>query len=325
MNICFLLYDSRSGSTFLSNLLHKYNKICVTPESAYVSRILDSDIFDDDITVIKIINFLYKEIHFQELPIKKNELIDQLNSLNRLDKKSVIDLINGLLSESIGKGEQILLIKHPAINHLELINLFYNSVKFIHIVRDPRGVHNSKKSSINLKGKYFSRNPLKTGLKWRFKINRINEFEKLNRNCMTIRYEDLLYRQEEILGDIIQFLDIIDVSYDEDFSYSKRIGDRQKHLHKNVDISGITNKAYSWRSSLTKREIDILSFICNKEIAYFNYENIKVRLVSILFPICWFGFKYFITSIKNFFLYYFTNPEMVKSKKIYFKSLLYKK
>ena len=44
MNIGFVLYESRSGLTFLSRQLHEFDAMYVTTETAFISRIIDGKI-----------------------------------------------------------------------------------------------------------------------------------------------------------------------------------------------------------------------------------------------------------------------------------------
>lgn len=323
MNIGFILYDSRSGSTFLSKLLHEFDALYVTAESAFISRIIDGKVLEgNNVTAKEVVAFLNQEIHFSELKIDNKRLLSEVNSLissNELTTKNLIQLLIKIQLKPNGK-EKWILLKQPLFEHLNTIHEMFPKSKFIHIIRDPRGVHASKKKSINLQGKVFSDNVLKTSLKYRYKINMVLRFEERHNDLVHhIRYDDLLTKKDETLNKCLSFLNVIN-SKSAKKSYYDQIGANQKNLHTNVESEVIIDKVFSWKQELSKNEIAIISYFCSSIISYFDFEKMsfnsaKVKIISLKLYI-----RYIVTSIVNFATILFKNPELVSSKIRYLKT-----
>ncbi len=325
MIIGFIIYDSRSGSTFLSKQLHEFDDLFVTAESAFISRILDSKIISKkSINANKIVDFLFQEIHFTELKIDKDILTFKINDLintEKLTNKSLIQLIIDLQFSSASKVKYIL-IKHPLFEHLDTMNVMFPECKFIHLIRDPRGVHNSKRKSINLNGDVFSNNALKTSLKYRYKVNKILDFEVNNKEKVWhVRYCDLMLKNKETLEACLIFLGVGN-SKNSNKRYFEEIGLNQRHLHTNVESNTIESKIYSWKNELTKTDIYIISHYCRFIIDQFNFEKVKINAYQLRLSSIKLHTIYIITSISNFVKISLYHPELVASKFRYLKTFV---
>ncbi|WP_308990373.1 sulfotransferase [Mariniflexile litorale] len=325
MNIGFIIYDSRSGSTFLSKQLHEFDNLFVTAESAFISRILDSKIVHTkNVSPELIVDFLYKEIHFIELKIDKNILLLEIKNLindGKLTNKSLIKIIIDLQLTTT-KDINWILIKHPLFEHLDTMSRMFQECKFIHLVRDPRGVHNSKRKSINLNGDVFSNNALKTSLKYRYKVKKVLDFEINNKEqVLNIRYCDLMLKNKETLEKCLGFLGVSN-SKNNTKKYFKEIGINQRHLHTNVESNAIESKIYSWKKELPKMDIQIISYYCKDIIAHFNFEKIKINPYKLSVKSAKLHIVYILTSVKNFSKIIVSNPELVASKFRYLKTFV---
>lgn len=325
MNIGFILYDSRSGSTFLSRQLHEFDDIYVTAESAFISRIIDGKIVQaKDVSAKKIIDFLNQEIHFLELKIDNQRLLNEINLLitnGELSNRNLIRLIINIQIKSNFK-EQWILIKHPLFEHLNTIREMFPESKFIHIIRDPRGVHSSKKRSVNLEGKVFSNNALKTSLKYRYKVNKILDFQNNHKDMVHhIRYCDLLTKNKETLNKCLNFLKVSN-SNKNNKSYFEEIGSNQKNLHTNVKSGAIEKKISSWKQELSKNEIAVISHYCKSLIYHFDFEKVTFSSFNVKISSLKLYAIYITTSIKNFVKISFKNPELLASKVRYFKTFI---
>lgn len=323
MKIGFLIYDSRSGSTFLSKKLHEFDDIYVSAESAFASRIIDSNLDFNIVSTDYILSFLYKEEHFVELNLDRDKLYSKIGSLknnNNCNYKTVINAIIELIGEN--SNSDWLIIKHPIFDHLNTIIDFFPECKFIHIVRDPRGVHNSKSKSINLEGKLFSNNSFKTSLKYNYKLSKAFSFEKIHPDKIYhIKYEELLNNTTLSLNNCLEFLGCSN-SKSKNKSYSEDIGDRQKHLHTNVNSKAISKKSSDWKEELNSTDIKIISYFSRYYINKLQYEKIDIGFFKIILPFLYLSTKYIVTSTTNFVKYLVKNPELTNSKVNYFKSFL---
>lgn len=281
--LAFILYDSRSGSTLLASLLNRYKGMQVTLESAYVSRILEinkESILKD---VDQLVNYLYEEVQFVELNIDKVELTVALKaSTEELTKKSVIEVITSLYFKEKGSASKYWVIKHPPYNYLgELINMFPD-VKFIQIVRDGRGVFNSKKRTNSIKGYAMEDNTLMAALDWKWKIEKSRKFSD---HVITIKYEDLIGNTEEALSDLMDELSLSKEEREltkEQTDYFHSIGKNQKRLHKNVERLPDVKNISKWKNELAPREIKLYSYINRKMLKEMNYEVPNLNIFKVL-------------------------------------------
>lgn len=282
--LAFILYDSRSGSTLLASLLNRFEGMMVTLESAYVSRILelgDSSLLLD---VDFLIQYLYEEVQFIELGIDKDDLRGAFKSAPEgLTKRSIIEIITRSYFNDESFSSKYIVIKHPPFNYMpDLIEMF-PSVKFIQIVRDGRGVFNSKKRTYSLDGTRMETNIIMAALDWRWKVIKSRKYPN---HVISIRYEDLIKNTELTLHDLVQYLSLNQDEMrtaNERNEYFESIGEKQKSLHKNVKRHPRIENIYKWKTELTIEEIKLYSYINRKMLREFNYQVERVKLPDIFF------------------------------------------
>ena len=326
LKIAFLIYDSRSGSTLLSRLLNEYKDVYVTAESAFISRLINSRILNNDnVSVSKIISFLTKEQHFRELNLDLLTLNQDLNKLIRLKKLSLRYVILAIL-EQLTENEShkdLIIIKHPLYEHLDEMLYIFPKAHIIHLIRDPRALHNSKANSINLNGSKFSDNPIKTSLKYRYKTNLLLRFREKNRDAVIdIRYQDLISKTEIELSRIIDFCGLTSTkTYSS--NYLELIGSSQKSLHELVGHAPVEGRIIDWKSKLSIYEIDSISLLTKEIIVDFDFEAVKKKAnrLKLLFYMLWKYTLYVVHALKNNLRNLISNRDLLKSKFRYLKFL----
>lgn len=266
MEFGFLLYDSRSGSTLLSALINQFEGVHVSREIKYVTQILDwpSEI-ESASELKKLLDHLYSFVQMNEAGIDR-EGLEQLLSAP-MDKRSLIAAtIQYQFREHIG---EFWLIKHAPMRYLDKLKDMFPQVKYVHILRDIRGVHASKKATISTHGKAMSTNVIKSCRYWKQKLNRLaNTVAPIHH----LKYEDLLVDQEKTLNRVLDHLGLSGAEKTGNVAdYSSKIGNAQTALHGNLDKGVQATRAESWRTELTPSEIRAIETDCKALLKKWNY------------------------------------------------------
>jgi hypothetical protein len=271
--IVFLLYDSRSGSTYLSALLNRYRSISVSLESGFASHIIEYSGVIDRENIDGIITYLQKEVQFRELGLDLEALKRSLLEIeNTLTKKALIQAIIQQYFSERDPEAACYIIKHPPFAYLSEVISMFPDVQFLHIIRDGRAVFNSKKKTTSLSGDKMTVNPLKAAWDWQLKLKKAEQFEE---RTTTIFYEDLIQHQDQTLQYI---LDNLPISEEEraitkkQSDYFHRIGRAQKGLHQNVSKSPQSDNIHKWKQELSNDEIDVYNYINQEYLQKYNYR-----------------------------------------------------
>jgi len=270
----FIVYDSRSGSTMVSNMLSKWMNTYVIPESQLpidlllrfsVQQKLTSSDCDAICEMIKedrkINDWGCTE---QLLYIASTCVGKDIKSVVRLFYSAFFDLHNTTSSYVLGiKKESYLLVA----NQLKSI---FTDAKFLCVVRDPRGVFASKKRSINTgTGRAFEKNPVKAGLIWSRYIKCIVRLSSLYPgDVLFIKYENILNNEEKEFSKIASFLGVDLVRGKSNFY----IHERYSAIHSNVGHAVLSDNNKKWRKELSDCEVYLVQKSCSEEMAVFKYH-----------------------------------------------------
>ena len=266
MEFGFLLYDSRSGSTFLSALINQFEGVHVSREIKYVTQILDwPNEIESDSELKNLLDHLYSFVQMKEAGIDREGLERVLSA--PMDKRSLIEAtINYHFREHQG---EFWLIKHAPMRYLDKLKELFPQVKYVHILRDVRGVHASKKSTTGTHGKAMSTNVIKSCRYWKQKLNRL---ENTSAPVHHLKYEDLLVNQEKTLQQVLDHLGLSGAEKTGNVSdYSSGIGQSQSGLHGNIDKGVQAARAESWRTELTPSEIRAIETDCKDLLEKWGY------------------------------------------------------
>lgn len=255
--LVFFLYDSRSGSTLCSALLNRYAGVCVSLESAFVSKIIEyPKPVRSSRDVDGLLKHLQQEVQFTELDLDLRDIREQLLRLDfPLSKKTAAETILKTYFERRDPQAGVWLVKHHPYRYIRQLAEMFQGVKFLHIVRDGRAVFASKKSSRSINGEPMEDNLLRAALRWRERLLVLQHFPKI---IYEFRYEDLIASPDATLENILDFLEVppsgrqITKSQKD---YSASIGEKQKHLHVNVQRAPDAKINEKWKTALDPTDI----------------------------------------------------------------------
>jgi hypothetical protein len=277
-NFSVLLYDSRSGSTFLSSLLNQYSGIKMGLESAYPRIVIEypkKSIYTLE-EIGQILDILYTETQFQEMKIEREEFENRLKKLERpFDKKKVFfEIVKLFFDKSSSEAvKYTYVLKIPFIYHfLNALNSIIANYKIVHLIRDGRAVYSSKRNSISLRGEHFEQNLIVAALGWKKKIKLAG---RASQPLINIRYEDLIDDTDSVLEYIMNFLEVdknerLKIKNISDYAHA--IGEKQKTFHTNVGKAPQRENIDKWLSDLNKTEIFLYEWINYEELKKYNYE-----------------------------------------------------
>ena len=260
-----LVHESRSGSTFLGNILSRHPAISIAPES-------------------DLLRSAWRWRHRRKQPVvASNRMLEELLKDVQQDEKfrswevdleHVTEEISPRLPVSIGHVVRSILCEygrmhHPGSRHFGLKRGGWNAcnihaiaqllpgICFLNILRDGRAVFASEKRAIHRNtGRPFQENPFAAAWRWRYYARC---FRDAGESGYEIRYEDLISDPESELTGLLEFLRV-DASQDvieemlrpHSSTYVPRY---VANLHTNVGKPPLLNRIDAWRSELEKPEI----------------------------------------------------------------------
>jgi len=266
INLFFLVYDGRSGSTLLASQLYKLKDISVIPETSFISIIYNENLdFLKENNLEYLLDELYKEVQFTELNINREFLYRKLIRLNHFNKKEIVLKI---IESYFGYLPVNVLIKHNPFTIYKRLKKDFNNIKIINLIRDGRAILLSKLNSKNIYGKALASTIISPALNYIYSLRKMNEFE----NSIYIRYEDLILNNEKTLYKICKFLDIKYEFEENGTDYFNLIGKKQKHLHINIKNKPDKNKIYAWKNKLKPEQIGVYQIIAGGYLKKYGYK-----------------------------------------------------
>lgn len=293
MRFGYLLFDNRSGSTYFSAILNQYKFVSVSRESYFTTRILDyTGLIKSKEDLPELVAYLYEEVQFQELSIPKSDLTRKLQGLAGISRKAVIVEVIKLVFKN-ENPDGFWLIKDPVYRYLDVLKEMFPEVKYVHIFRDGRGVHKSKKRAVSLDGTKMTNSVVKSCVKWAQRFREIESAE-IGQECLThVRYEDLLTSGDEICEKVIANLGGSDFTKSNQVEdYHNAIGSKQASLHDNIAGGAMVKNISDWQESLTKSEIRLYQKLNGRTLKKYGYNLLDVKMSLIE----WTRYQLFVTD-----------------------------
>ena len=275
MNYSLILYDSRSGSTFLSSILNQYSGILMLPETRMPYHILldKNQVYNSNEKLHNLLDSIYEEKQFLELNIKRDEVLSTALVNNNLTKEKILELILRLYFKEHELEDKEIILKIPAPYYvLDQLHEFLKIMKVIHLVRDGRAVFYSKLSSKSLTKKSFEKNLLIAAVGWKKKINIFNSYKGVKIN---IRYEDLILDSEKEVNKILDLLNLSEsrrIKIKKRSAYFKLIGKEQKEFHQNITKNPKEINPNKFLNNLSKGQIALYEWVAKDVLHEMGYK-----------------------------------------------------
>jgi hypothetical protein len=276
-NICFLVYQSRSGSTFLSRLLNENDHLSVTPEAdfnyefIYKNKLLRNALDLESVLVEFFDNKKSKSWSFSQEELQK-ELLNLSFPIN------FPNFFNTILSLHYrGKNPKAIVFKGVFPNKMPQLKKQFPNAKFILISRDFRAVYNSQEKTINFNtGKPMSKNPYLASLEYRL-FHRFIEAYTEKVFFQHVVYENLMHNQEDVLAAIYGFLEVPNEKSKGD-NYVSGLSQEHKNIHTNVNKPAQKQRMEAWKDELDPVYISIVQSIAGKSLLKNGYTVETINL-----------------------------------------------
>jgi hypothetical protein len=276
----FLLYDSRSGSTFLANELAKRFEVAIPPETNFVTYLLTQfghACFETRKQMGSLAKTISSDPKFSDLKIGRGELEALLCEHPRLDPSDVVRLVLDRFREHKSlQGHRYGLKKGSYIFHYRDLLRMFPKAKFIALIRDGRAVFNSKKTSIySATGEPMEVNVRKAAREWTRITNLMRELEVDHPEVLIVRYETLIHDVDGTIDAVGSFLEAEPARSNRgDNAYE--IADRYDYgLHRNVGKAPEAERISAWREGLSAAEIATYESVAGDCLAREGYELVN--------------------------------------------------
>ncbi|AFZ29975.1 hypothetical protein Glo7428_1413 [Gloeocapsa sp. PCC 7428] len=300
----FIVFEPRSGSTLLANLLVKFADIALPPESNFIKVILTNyskELIENEQDLHTIINVLYKDAKFNDWQIHAEEIIQFVQPSLPVSVEDFILSICTVYKEKNFPKAKLFGLKHIYyLSEFEKMKSMFPNSKFIGIIRDGRGVFNSQKNSIySVTGKPFETDPYKGAKRWCTTISLLKQLSnKYPKDTTTIYYEELVNCPEETVKLLCVFLGVI---YQGNLEVSQKyvVPERYGNLHSNIDKEAITDRIDGWKKSLSKSEIYTFESVAYKYLISAGYKlinNYFLLKMKRIKEVCQRSFKYILNT-----------------------------
>ncbi len=259
--IIFLLYENRSGSTFLASRLDLHPEVGVTIETETFADLLETGpVLRDGSDLERMVRIFMGERKFQEWNISEDALRKALADLPRpADFDSLMRAVLDLYFQ--GADIPYYLVKGTRLtHHIARLRQASPGARFLHIIRDPRGVFGSQKQSLGSEtATAMNEDAHDAARRWAANARRVDRVA--GPDLLEVRYEDLITDHDATLDGIRAFmmrdgLPALEAPGEMDGeAYLQRIPEGQRHLHQNLVRKPRADRIEAWRTELTAVEI----------------------------------------------------------------------
>lgn len=285
LQLAFLVFRSRSGSTLFGDRLGRHPEIIVAPETNALPRLVlyfKNKIIDENkINYSEIIDFLYAEKKLEEWEVPKQLLLKTFEKHKPNSCWKVFYCLCGLYRDIIKKNAKIFVVKKDGwySDNAKLLLKIYNNSKILWMIRDPRATYNSASKAIYSRtGQPIDKNVFHNSYFWKKYINKMISMRKESSEKMIeIYYEKFLFSPEETLSLCWKFLETRNLNKDEmskimkKHSSSQLIKQSTQHLHKDVTNEIFTDYINKWKDQLPIWKIYLINLICRKQMRETGY------------------------------------------------------
>ncbi len=291
----FIVGNSRSGTTMLSQILGKNDQVFTFNELHFFEQLVDSK------KLFSTINSKNSKVLLARLlDIQRRGYLHQRNYVQYLEEANsviddvymkgfrYIDIYQLFLGYETLRNDSEISCEQTPRNLLfidEILQVFPHA-KIINMVRDPRAVLNSQKNKWKLKFLGLKKIPLKESFRawinyhpvtisklWSSSIKSGLNYRNTDQ-VLTLRFEDLL---EKPFLEVKNLCDFIGIEYSENMlSISYWGSSREETIENKRGIQ--KNAKIGWLSgNITEEEIDICQKITHNEMLSLGYPLMNVR------------------------------------------------
>lgn len=277
MDYLFIISDSRSGSTLLSKLLSRAGgSILVLPEFR-VDRL--SDLYCSRNTPstfqTKLDKIFFKNNDLKNLKLENLVPIANDQNLGGSFSSLLDQIVSSYIEQhALPKPDVVVIKKGNHYNVIQQLSEQLSGVRFIFLVRDPRGVYTSKCEAVMPRFPSQTmgwKGPILSAMDWS-KIERVatKQLQRLA-GYMIVKYEDLA-EQSITCETLLSGLNLsLPQARDAETSLAFEPPEDQAHLHGNISKAPSTSIAQAWKNKIESCDSIIIEYLLSKKLNDYEY------------------------------------------------------
>ncbi|MCI5177841.1 MAG: sulfotransferase [Candidatus Electrothrix sp. AW3_4] len=299
-DIVFLTYLNRSGSTYLSAKLSKYQEVRMGVEARFIDGWITHGFFiRTEEELHSYLDTLYLDNKFQSWKIERDELVKRVSALPYPLRFS--DILLAALSLYQGRASAPRVLVHKCGEYYRCVQAIRQELpgaKFIFVNRDPRAVFSSQRRSLDSQtGQPMQENILHFLFGYLDTLQRLIELEH-DPNFLIVQYEELIANETEVMHGVENFLELSPVEQQAGKKdYFSSIPQEQRHLHQHVQSgTPCSDRITGWQQELPAPYILLLQTVLKNYLrkkGFSFYTPSKVTLSDLgqfmmLFCLYWY-------------------------------------
>jgi hypothetical protein len=285
--IYFLVYFSRSGSTFLASRLDRYDDVGVTVESNF-ARPLISGRLAGARDAGEVHDLLSTEGRFENLGLSRGDLATYLPEDGPYGAGEIARAVLAALAAKKKPSAKVWIVKDGANGYwIERLARAIPDARFVHVVRDGRAVLNSQLQAVRPygQGERMARDPLTVARLWSRFVSGVDAFAAGHpERCLTCRYEDLVSDEKGEVDRVRAFLGLPEATEaaGEARDYYEAIPEKEKALHGLVAGAAVPGRADAWRDELPRGARLVFEHRAARALERHGYSSPGRRLTRLL-------------------------------------------
>lgn len=272
----FLVYFSRSGSTFLSSRLDRYGDLGVTVESGFMQTLLlRSKAISGADDPAGVYELLKDEGRFSNLGLSRETFSKHLRSGGSYGIGEVARAVLGAYFAIRKPGARVWVVKEGGMGFLvNKISRELPEARFLHVIRDGRAVLNSGLNAVRPygTGERMARDPLAVARVWSQFVDGVDAFRAAHpERCLELRYEDLMAGEEAELRGLRLSLGLPAVAEAGDDSYYDAMPEKERSIHRLVSGAAAPGRVDAWKGELGRGDRLVFEHRARRTLARHGY------------------------------------------------------
>ncbi len=275
----FILYDSRSGSTFLANQLARCSDVLIPPESNFLQLLLnqyEKSVIENSEDLKTVLNIIYSDPKFSDWQLSRENINALLaNKLPLKQRDLIIELCKAYQASACPRAALFGVKKGNYMYHYKEIKTLFPKSKFAALIRDGRAIFNSKKTTIHSASRApLETDPIRAAKQWTERVSTMREIQKeYPEDVLIIKYENLVTMHEGEMQRACEFLEIPYHRGKASQVAAKQYDVPQRYgsSHENIDKRPLSSRIDAWKESLTESEIRKYEMVAFAALKRENY------------------------------------------------------
>jgi len=281
--LAFIVYLSRSGSTFFADRIHRHPDVLVTPECRSLPILVNyfSKTAIANLDISEIVDRLYEDSKFRAWGLPKQKVLEAMERevIERWDQMFLI--LCRCYWKNVKPSANVILVKKGGWHYKNVDTLLgtFRGAPVVWMFRDPRAVYNSSKKALHSEtGRPLSSGPIDEALRWRqyYGLYR-NAKEMWGEQILEVYYENIIDNLEGSLEAVWHALGVAELSDSDKMQIAAErrethlVNDATRHLHDNVSRGPIKERVHGWRTELSPWVSTLILLLCGKGMRNLGY------------------------------------------------------